>query len=124
MKRDLPTWPEERAAAGRRLAESWETFFASRDSRGEGAGGETLEDEAGAVMARNEEALLRYPNVVGVAVGVRTRRGGPTGERCLVVYVERKVPESELGDEGTLPREVEGVPVDVVEVGRIRPLPS
>ena len=45
-----------------------------------------------AVLARHEAELLRYPNVVAVAPGIRTKRGRPTGEACVVVYVERKIP--------------------------------
>lgn len=74
------------------------------------------------VRARHETELLRYPNVVGVAEGIRTRQGKPTGERCLIVYVERKVPRGQLEGREILPSEIEGVPVDVVEVGRVEPL--
>ncbi len=66
---------------------------------------------------------MRYPNVVGVAPGVRMVQGKPTGERCLVVYVERKIPRTKLKEDEILPREIEGVPVDVVEVGRVDALP-
>jgi hypothetical protein len=74
------------------------------------------------VRARHEQALLRYPNVVGVAVGSRMRQGTPTGEPCLVVYVERKLPPDQLAAGDHLPAEVEGVPVDVVESGPIQAL--
>jgi hypothetical protein len=65
-----------------------------------------------AVQARHEQELLRYPNVVGLA----------TGESGLLVLVSRKLPESELAPDERLPREIEGVPVDVVETGAIEPL--
>jgi hypothetical protein len=39
-----------------------------------------------------------------------------------VVYVTRKVPRSALTQTQILPTEIEGVPVDVVEVGEVRPL--
>lgn len=65
---------------------------------------------------------MRYPNVVGVADGVGMRAGKPTGEDCIVVYVERKVPKSKLEKGEVLPRRIEGVLVDVVEVGRVEPL--
>jgi hypothetical protein len=124
MNRELPSWPEERETAGRRLAETWEEFFASSERAEEGAGADDLEVEAATVLARHEGWLLRLPNVVGAAVSTRTRGGKPSRERCLVVYVERKVPESELDEGDVLPRELDGIPVDVVEVGRIEPLPS
>jgi hypothetical protein len=77
-----------------------------------------------AVQSRRERELLRYPNVVGVATGTRTREGEPSGEPCLVVFVERKVPEADLRPGEVLPRELDGVPVDVVEAGRPKPLPA
>jgi len=83
---------------------------------------ELLDDDRGRklsdVRARHEDELLRYPNVVGVATGTRTRRGEPTEEACLVVYVERKVPAESLASGELLPAEIEGVPVDVVATGR------
>jgi hypothetical protein len=88
---------------------------------------ELLDDDRGRklsdVRARHEDELLRYPNVVGVATGTRTRRGEPTEEACLVVYVERKVPAESLASGELLPAEIEGVPVDVVATGPIEPLP-
>ena len=75
------------------------------------------------VRTRHEAELLRYPNVVGVDEGIRTKDGVPTGERCLVVYVERKVPRDQLAEAEILPGEIEGVSVDVVETGEITPLP-
>lgn len=66
---------------------------------------------------------MRYPNVVGVGEGICTKRGKPTGERCLVVFVERKVPPAKLAKDESLPSRIEGVSVDVVEVGKIEALP-
>jgi hypothetical protein len=77
--------------------------------------------DVAAVQARHQQELLRYPNVVGVATGTRTRGGRPTGETGLLVLVSRKVPASELEPDEVLPSEIEGVPVDVVETGQIRP---
>lgn len=71
------------------------------------------------VRARYEAELMRYPNVVGVADGIATRGRESTGEQCIVVYVSTKVPASELAADAVLPRELDGVRVDVVEVGRI-----
>jgi hypothetical protein len=78
--------------------------------------------DVAAVQARHERELLRYPNVVGVATGTPTRRGQPTAGPALLVLVSRKVPESELAPAERLPREIEGVPVDVVATGPIEPL--
>ncbi len=128
VKRELgPGWSDEERAAGKHLQEAWEEFFGGAETE-EGISKEPhvsqLEDaKIAAVQARHEAELLRYPNVVGVAPGVRMTQGRPTGERCLVVYVERKIPRTKLKEGEMLPREIEGVPVDVVEVGRVEPLP-
>lgn len=75
--------------------------------------------QATAVQARYEEMLLRLPNVVGVGVGLVYRRGSPTGEIGLVVMVERKLPAAQLAPEDRIPSELDGIRVDVQEVGVI-----
>lgn len=122
-----PRWSREEQARGERLAKAWEEHFVSEETAegGHGARPPTAEEQRiSAVQARHEDELLRYPNVVGVATGIRARKGRPTGERCLVVYVERKVPSAKLAEHEILPREIDGVPVDVVEVGKIGILPG
>lgn len=64
--------------------------------------------------------LLSLPNVVGVGVGLRMRRGKPTGEVALVVMVKKKVPDVELAPDQLIPSELDGVPVDVLEVGDLK----
>jgi hypothetical protein len=105
------------------MREAWESFFA-RGGAGRADRGPDDEESAriGAVRSRHEGNLLSYPNVVGVAEGVRTRRGKPTGERCIVVYVQRKVPSVRLRKHEVIPSRLEGVPVDVVEVGEVEAL--
>ena len=74
------------------------------------------------VRATHEARLLRYPNVVAVADGIRTHGGQPTGEPCIVVYVSHKVPPEQLRADEVLPEQLDGVGVDVVPVGEIRAL--
>jgi len=64
--------------------------------------------------------LLGLPNVVGVGVGLRMRRSKPTGEVALVVMVRKKVPAVELASDELIPTELDGIPVDVMEVGDLR----
>lgn len=84
------------------------------------------EDPADASLARaqivrqaHEAELLRMTNVVGVGVGLRTRGGRRQREVALVVMVRQKVPRAMLAEADVLPVEIDGVPVDVVEVGDI-----
>lgn len=70
----------------------------------------------------SKEALLDMPNVVGVGVGYQLKRGDPTGEYAVVVMVSKKLPLPALATEAILPHSVQGVNVDVIEVGEIRAL--
>jgi hypothetical protein len=71
------------------------------------------------VRQAHEADLMRRANVVGVGVGLRTRDGRREREVAIVVMVRRKVPRSMLAEADLLPDQIDGVPVDVVEVGEI-----
>jgi hypothetical protein len=75
-----------------------------------------------AIKAIYEPDLLRKANVVGVGIGLRQRGGKQTAEPVIVVSVTRKVPLSQLDASDVIPRELEGVPVDVQAVGKLRAL--
>lgn len=77
-----------------------------------------------AVMQRYRDDLLRMANVVGVGVGLRSVGGAQTGEPAVVVMVTHKVPRNRLRPQDVIPRELDGAPVDVQEVGEIGALPS
>ena len=72
-----------------------------------------------AVQEKYEEDLLSRANVEGVGVGLRMRAGELTDEVVLVVMVTRKVPRSQLAPEDFVPPEIEGVPVDIQEIGHV-----
>ena len=76
--------------------------------------------EARAVQRAYEGVLLSKVNVVGVGTGIRQKDGQPTGEVVLVVLVEKKVPPAQLAPEDVLPTQIEGVRVDVQEVGELK----
>ena len=68
----------------------------------------------------NQDALLGYPNVIGVATGFRERGGKLTDEIVVQVFVERKVADAQLNPADVVPQRVtgwEGAPVqtDVIE---------
>ena len=85
---------------------------------------ETKPDEAYqiavSIQERYEEALLAKANVVGVGVGLRMRAGELTDDVVLVVMVTRKVPRAQLAPEDYVPPEIEGVPVDIQEIGHLK----
>jgi hypothetical protein len=127
MKRELgPNWTKKQEKAGKRSGKAWEEFFAKGEQQGDRGRQPDLAHEArvAEVQQRHEAELLRYPNVISVATGIRTRSGKPTGEPCLVVYVECKLPRKRLAAKDLLPSDIEGIPVDVVETGPLTPLPA
>ena len=73
-----------------------------------------------AVKEAHEEKLMSCANVVGVGVGLMERGGQHPDDVGSVVMVSRKVPRSQLAAEDVIPRELDGVPVDVKEVGEVR----
>lgn len=74
------------------------------------------------VRRAHEDELMSKANVVGVGIGYRQRGGSPTDEPALVVMVNKKVPKALLAPEDFIPSTLDGVPVDVQEVGEIRAL--
>jgi hypothetical protein len=77
-------------------------------------------ERAAAVRQRYEHELLSKPNVVGVGTGHRRKGGQPTADVAVVVMVDKKVPREQLAPADVIPTQIEGVPVDVQEVGELR----
>jgi hypothetical protein len=74
---------------------------------------------AQAVKRAHAASLMQKANVVGVGVGVRQRGGAQTNEVVLVVMVRRKQPIEDLAPQDVIPTSLDGVPVDVQEVGTL-----
>jgi len=77
---------------------------------------------ARSVKENYEAQLLAKANVVGVGIGMRMRGGESVGDVSLVVMVTHKLPRSQLTPEDIVPGEIEGVSVDVQEVGEFEAL--
>lgn len=69
---------------------------------------------------KNKQRIMDMPNVVGVGVGYRERAGRITDELCVVAMVRRKLPASALKPEDLVPKQLNDVPTDVLEVGVLR----
>jgi hypothetical protein len=82
------------------------------------------QQEARQAKEENKQALMEKPNVVGVGVGYKWVDGASTNEVSVVVMVKRKLPLEALPSQAVLPQRIDGVPVDVVQVGLIRALQS
>ncbi|MFD7630973.1 hypothetical protein ACFV7Q_33960 [Streptomyces sp. NPDC059851] len=67
------------------------------------------------VKQATADRLRSYPNVTGIGVGLKETGGRPTGQIAVIVYVRRKIPDTQLRTEDRLPAEIEGIPVDVIE---------
>jgi hypothetical protein len=127
MKRPLgPSWSTEQIAAGERFKQGWLDFFgrlgAAAPEVPQGLGLEA--GSRAAIRAKHEARMLAYPNVVGLTEGTRMRKGKLTNEPVITVLVTRKVPRKSLTKASLLPSHLDGIPIDVVEVGPIEALES
>ncbi len=74
------------------------------------------------VKELHKQAILAKPNVVGVGTGYKVTKGQRTDELCIVTLVRRKLPQAGLTAEALLPAGIEGVSIDVIEVGDLKAL--
>jgi hypothetical protein len=82
---------------------------------------ELRESHAQAVQELLEpgDSRLPRPNVIGVGVGVKETDGELTGEPAIMVLVTHKVPADDLTTEERVPRTLQKVKTDVIEVGEV-----
>lgn len=70
------------------------------------------------VRRRHEDALMALPNVNGVSVG----QDDASGQAVLQVFVTQKLPAGQLTPDEVIPESLEGLRVDVVELGDVSAL--
>jgi len=75
------------------------------------------------VKAYHAPGLLSKRNVVGVGVGLKTVGGSKQRELAVVAMVEKKLPTNQLAPDDIIPRTLDSLPTDVIEVGRIQAPP-
>jgi len=80
-------------------------------------------DRARAVKQAHENELMKRANVIGVGVGYQRKGGNWTGQVALIILVVKKVPSEQLSPKDLLPSIIDGIPVDVQEVGRLTAQP-
>jgi hypothetical protein len=78
---------------------------------------EDITEKISALQAKYADTLMQYPHVVGIGIGLAQVNGVYTDEPALVILVDEKVPEAQLTLETILPRELDGVRVDVQATG-------
>ena len=66
-----------------------------------------------AVKEKNEERMMRLPNVTGIGIGEKA------GKVVIKVLVTHKVPESALRRQEIVPKTLEGYETDVEEIGDV-----
>ncbi len=66
------------------------------------------------IFEQHAAELAQIPGVLSVDVGLRYRAHRLTGEVAVRVHVAKKLPQASLGQD-VVPREIDGVPVDVIE---------
>jgi hypothetical protein len=74
------------------------------------------------VLRETRLDLLKRENVVATGIGYKVRGGERTGTLSIICSVAEKVPEARLPSRAIIPREVGGIPTDVVETGVLRAL--
>jgi len=82
----------------------------------------SLEAKIKEIGAKYGDELLKKRNVVGYSnmPEVRKRAGRDVeGEECFTVFVTKKLPKEMLDERDLIPKEIDGIPTDVVEVGEI-----
>lgn len=81
-------------------------------------------NEARQIKALHKDALFTMPNVVGVGVGFKDTHGEKTDEMCVKVLVIQKKPQAALLSGDMVPRDLDGIRTDVIQVGDLRALQS
>ncbi|RMG76984.1 MAG: hypothetical protein D6711_02680 [Chloroflexi bacterium] len=69
------------------------------------------------VQAMYGQELMQKANVTGVGIGYKRIKGESTDQLALVVMVKEKVPIDDLAPQDRIPSEIDGIPVDVQDVG-------
>ncbi|MBW4437876.1 MAG: S1 family peptidase [Pleurocapsa minor GSE-CHR-MK-17-07R] len=68
----------------------------------------------------HERELLAKRGVVGVGIGHKETNGVYSDDLAVVVLVDRKRPLAAIHDEDLIPRDLEGMRTDVIEVGDLK----
>jgi hypothetical protein len=78
--------------------------------------------EVSYIKGMYQESILAKPNVVGVGVGYKVRGQESTDELCVVALVRKKIPVAGLVPDAIIPKSLDGVETDVIQVGDLRAL--
>lgn len=77
------------------------------------------EQDVKQIKEAHKAEILAKPNVVGVGVGHKRGRGQASNELSVVTLVSHKIAKEGLDPGALVPREIDGVRTDVIEVGEL-----
>ncbi len=123
MAKKMREWAASERKRAQTAAKAWQDFFKKK-----GPAREERQPELEAigrieeVRQLHEAELLTFDGVVGLAESYKVKGGKPTPELVLTALVEDKRPKSAIAKSDLVPPEIDGVPTDVVEVGKIEAL--
>jgi len=69
---------------------------------------------------KSKELILALPQVIGVGQGFKEVGGIKTGQAAIMVLVKRKIPLGQLEKHQLVPKMINGVVTDVIEVGEMK----
>lgn len=72
----------------------------------------------------NYNKLLTIPNVVGLGLGKKIINGLTTNEKCITIFVDKKINALDLNVEDVVPPIYEGIKTDIVETSSISTIPD
>lgn len=67
------------------------------------------------ILDRHHEELRKYPHYLSAGVATKFVMKKDTGQPCITIYVDEKVPLKNLASGEIIPSNLEDAPVDVVE---------
>lgn len=74
------------------------------------------------IKKSQEFGFLKKANVNAVSIGYKKVQGKETPQLCIVVGVSKKLPENQLCQNDIITKSLDGVPIDIVELGNIKAL--
>ncbi len=73
-------------------------------------------------LKKTRGKILCLQNVVGIGIGHKQVSEESTGEPAFIVYVEKKLSKADLARSHIIPKKIDGLNTDVVEIGVVKML--
>lgn len=77
-------------------------------------------EEVQKIKEKYKSQLLERKGVVGVGIGKKKVKGVETDQLAIIVTVVQKIDKESLNKGDIVPKKLEGVPIDVQEVGKLK----